>query len=87
MKEKTVREKIGKHYVRFDGTTWPALDVSTDDTDSLQWLCRYSRDNITMKNFLVIAEIISAYNHLICMPQARRNKICKSIRDLSKGLS
>lgn len=86
MKEKSVRKKISKHYVRFDGTTWPALDVSTHDADSLQWLCRYGRDNLTTENLLVIASIIAAYNHLIGMPQARRNEVCKSIRDLSKGL-
>lgn len=83
MKEESKKGKIGKHYVHFDGCTWPSLDMGTDDIVSLEWVCRYYPDGLTKQNLLVIASIISAYNTLIVMPQARRNKVCKSIRELS----
>jgi hypothetical protein len=62
-------------------TVWPGCD-----TDDLENSLRYGSDREILNVALNAASVVSAYRHLIYLPQKKRNKICMAIRDKRQTL-
>lgn len=66
-------------YRHFDTMCWP---VPGERISQLAWTLAHSEP--TKEDLLVAASVLSAYAHLIKLPQKRRNEI---VRELRKGPS
>lgn len=64
-----------------DGTSWPRPSQEHDDYYGVGNRLRYMpMETITRSDLLIAAEIVSAYGHLVSLPQRRRNAVCAEIQ-------
>ncbi len=46
-----------------------------------EWIMRYGAEKDVLEKRFYVASVIASYKALICMPQKRRNAICKAIQN------
>jgi hypothetical protein len=62
---------------------WPVI---TSEVADLGWALRYQPiASLYCENALTLASIVDAYIQLVGDTQAKRNHVCKVIRDVSRG--
>ena len=64
-----------------DGSSWPRPYVENEEDVGIEWKLRYAPRLLNRSDFLEIAAIMSAYDHLILgSTQAKRDLVCRDIR-------
>jgi hypothetical protein len=66
-----------KHFVRFDGMTWPRAD---DSTCELSWLVRYSPSFDATPDRYVLASMLDAYVELVNTTARKREAVVRQLR-------
>lgn len=63
-------------------TTWPVPIPADPDAQGIENLLRYKPlDQISRKDLLAAASVVSAYQHMIFgLTQKQRNRVCKDIQ-------
>lgn len=72
---------LGRYYVHLHEMTWPAV---TQEVRELEWKLRYAQKTLTGTECFVLASIVSAYVQMVGDTQAKRNMVCREIREASK---
>ncbi len=62
------------------GMTWPA---ATGEVADLGYALRYAPDSLTRGQQLTLASIVDAYLQMVGDPAAKRNMVCRQIREAS----
>jgi hypothetical protein len=75
--------KVGKTHLLFSGMCWPRIDISKDDSETLEWRLRYSTPS--REDILLSASIIAAYRALVLSTQKNRNMIARILKFVENG--
>ena len=70
----------GRFIIRDDETTWPTPMDGDETRESVEWILRHGTPEQVVKFRMLAASIISAYRHMISLPQIHRNNVVRDLR-------
>lgn len=64
--------------------TWPAVGPGVAE---LEWRLRYAPASVSREDQLFLASLVAAYVQMAGDPQAKRNAVCREVREASGVVS